>query len=211
MTSPHDPTADRQGQEGFSGGPASDPGGAGGYGAAGGGYAAPGGARAGAPTPPDAQYGASYGAPTAFGAGAGYGAASAYGAPVSPDGRPELASWGLRLGGYLVDVVILSVITAVVWAVLGETLANLTQVVLYYGVFGYLTGTSGQTPGRKVVGIRVVREADGQVLGAGMGIVRNICHILDALPLLLGFFWPLWDAKNQTFADKIVKSVVVKG
>jgi len=36
-------------------------------------------------------------------------------------------------------------------------------------------------------------------------------HILDALPLFLGFLWPIWDAKKQTFADKIIKSVVVKG
>ena len=76
--------------------------------------------------------------------------------------------------------------------------------------FGYLTGTTGQTPGRKVVGISVRREVDGQFLGAGAGIGRGFLHILDALPILLGFFWPLWDPKKQTFADKIIGSVVVK-
>lgn len=152
--------------------------------------------------PPPPAYGSppGYGAP-AYESSAGFGPAS---------GRPELASWGLRLGGYLIDVVILGVVTALISVALGQELGSLAQIVLYYGLFGYLTGTTGQTPGRKVVGISVLREQDGQHLGAGMGIVRNICHILDALPLLLGFFWPLWDSKNQTFADKIVKSVVVK-
>jgi uncharacterized RDD family membrane protein YckC len=145
----------------------------------------------------------------AYGAAPGYGQAPSYG-QAPGGGRPELASWGLRLGGYLIDVVILTVITVAVILLISQQVANLVQVVLYYGLFGYLTGTTGQTPGRKVVGITVLREQDGQVLGAGMGIVRNICHLLDALPLLLGFFWPLWDKKNQTFADKIVKSVVVK-
>lgn len=155
--------------------------------------------------------------PPGYGTAPGYGAPG-YGAPAYDSsagfgpaaGRPELASWGLRLGGYLIDVVILAVVTSLISLVLGQELGSLAQIVLYYGLFGFLTGTTGQTPGRKIVGISVLREQDGQLLGAGMGIVRNICHILDALPLLLGFFWPLWDSKNQTFADKIVKSVVVK-
>lgn len=159
---------------------------------------------------PTSGYGApppDYGTPPAYGSAPGYGSAGGFG---SEAGRPELASWGLRLGGYVIDVIILGVVTALISVLLGQQLASLVQIVLYYGLFGYLTGTTGQTPGRKVVGISVLREQDGQFLGAGMGIVRNICHIIDALPLLLGFFWPLWDSKNQTFADKIVKSVVVK-
>ena len=31
-----------------------------------------------------------------------------------------------------------------------------------------------------------------------------------AVQLLLGFFWPIWDQKKQTFADKIIGSVVIK-
>jgi uncharacterized RDD family membrane protein YckC len=157
-----------------------------------------------------------YGAAPAYGSAPDHGSSPAYGEasygapPGGPGGRPDLASWGLRVGGYLIDAVILTVVGVLVTVVLGDALANLVYLALYYGVFGYLTGTTGQTPGRKVVGITVLREQDGQHLGAGMGIVRNICHILDALPLFLGFLWPLWDGKNQTFADKIVKSVVVK-
>jgi len=65
--------------------------------------------------------------------------------------------------------------------------------------------------GKKWAGTRVLREQDGQVIGGGMGIARYILHILDAIPCYLGFLWPLWDAKKQTFADKILKTVVVKG
>ena len=77
-------------------------------------------------------------------------------------------------------------------------------------VYGYLTGTTGQTPGRRVMKITVRREADGGLLGAATGIGRGLLHILDTLPFLLGWFWPLWDSRKQTFADKIVKSVVVR-
>ncbi|MEV6208336.1 RDD family protein [Kitasatospora sp. NPDC051914] len=71
-------------------------------------------------------------------------------------------------------------------------------------------GTTGQTPGKKMVNIRVVREADGQPLGFGMAFVRRLCHVLDEFACCIGFLWPLWDAKKQTFADKIMSSVVVK-
>ena len=33
-------------------------------------------------------------------------------------------------------------------------------------------------------------------------------HILDALTYV-GFLWPLWDAKRQTFADMLMRTVVV--
>ncbi|MGK5498343.1 RDD family protein [Streptomyces sp. URMC 125] len=74
----------------------------------------------------------------------------------------------------------------------------------------YKEGTAGQTPGKKALKISVLKEADGSPLGFGMAFVRRLCHILDGLPCYIGYLWPLWDAKKQTFADKVVSSVVVK-
>lgn len=74
----------------------------------------------------------------------------------------------------------------------------------------YREGTTGQTPGRKMLNIKLVREADGQVLGFGMAFVRQLCHFVDSLACYLGWLWPIWDAKRQTFADKIMSSIVVK-
>jgi uncharacterized RDD family membrane protein YckC len=77
-------------------------------------------------------------------------------------------------------------------------------------VMCYMEGTKGQTPGKKALGIMVLREADGRPLGFGMAFVRRLCHGLDSAACGIGYLWPLWDDKTQTFADKIVKSVVVK-
>ncbi len=74
----------------------------------------------------------------------------------------------------------------------------------------YREGVTGQTPGKKVLGIKLIREADGQVIGFGMSIVRRICHVVDGIPCYLGYLWPLWDQKRQTFADKILNTIVVK-
>lgn len=70
-------------------------------------------------------------------------------------------------------------------------------------------GRTGQSIGKGALGIRLLREADGQAPGIGLTIGRSFLHVLDSLPCYLGYLWPLWDAKRQTFADKIVNTVVV--
>ena len=74
---------------------------------------------------------------------------------------------------------------------------------------GYLQGTTGQSLGKRVAGTKLIKESTGQPIGFGFSVLRYIAHFLDALPLFLGYFWPLWDAKRQTFADKICSTVVL--
>ncbi|MFI9236156.1 RDD family protein [Streptomyces sp. NPDC053079] len=73
----------------------------------------------------------------------------------------------------------------------------------------YRQGKTGQTPGKKALGISVVRERDGLPIGFGMTFVRNLCHMVDGI-FYLGYLWPLWDEKKQTFADKIIGTVVIR-
>ena len=70
-------------------------------------------------------------------------------------------------------------------------------------------GRTGYSLGKGILGIRLIGEADGQPIGGGMSFLRYLLHMLDSLPCYLGWLWPLWDAKRQTFADKIIRSVVV--
>ena len=52
-------------------------------------------------------------------------------------------------------------------------------------------------------------EATGQPLGSTTGILRVVAHFVDSIICYVGWLFPLWDAKRQTLADKIIKSVVV--
>jgi uncharacterized RDD family membrane protein YckC len=70
-------------------------------------------------------------------------------------------------------------------------------------------GRTGQSIGKRVMGIRLVDEHSGRPIGAGMAFVREICHYLDGA-VYIGYLWPLWDDKRQTFADKILNTVVVE-
>lgn len=100
-------------------------------------------------------------------------------------------------------------------AVTGGTAWGLAPAVvgylglLVFGVWnsGYLQGTTGRSLGRRVARTKLVTIETGQPVGFGRAVVRQICHGLE---FGIGYLWPLWDGKRQTFADKIVGAVVVR-
>jgi uncharacterized RDD family membrane protein YckC len=69
-------------------------------------------------------------------------------------------------------------------------------------------GRTGATLGKRAVGIRLVGEQTGQPIGPGMAFVRQLVHVVDGF-CYIGYLWPLWDDKRQTFADKILNTVVI--
>src|SRR5918996_370169 len=75
--------------------------------------------------------------------------------------------------------------------------------------WGYRQGKTGSSIGKSVLKFKVVSEKTWEPIGFGMSIVRQIAHIVDGLVCYIGYLWPLWDAKRQTFADKIMSTVCV--
>src|SRR4051812_46648176 len=67
----------------------------------------------------------------------------------------------------------------------------------------YILGGQGQSIGKKVLGLRLIKEETGQPLGAGLAFVRDVAHLVDLIICGIGFLFPLWDAKKQTIADKL--------
>ena len=142
-------------------------------------------------------------------------------APGAPGaGMPELAHWGQRFGAQLLDALIIAgpmyLLGFINLAISddGEPGALFFIGVVYalgMAVFQlYKEGATGQSIGKKVLGISLHREADGSHLGFGMALVRKISHILDSMACYVGWLWPLWDEKKQTFADKVCNTVVIK-
>ncbi|MCE7078675.1 RDD family protein [Streptomyces sp. ST2-7A] len=177
----------------------------------------------GYPQQPPQQQGYGYPQQGAQQAGYGYpqqGAGHPGGMPYG--GVPNAyAGWGSRVVARIVDGLIISVVPVILMVmgmeVEGETVTMgpmyyLGFLLVFAGWFflAYLVGTTGQTPGRKMVNIQVVKESTGQPMGVGMAIVRILLDIVNALPCYVGYLWPLWDAKKQTLADKIVGSIVIR-
>jgi uncharacterized RDD family membrane protein YckC len=73
----------------------------------------------------------------------------------------------------------------------------------------YLQGTTGQSWGKRAVHLKLVRLSDKQPIGAYAAFSRGLAHLLDILTLGIGYLFPLWDARRQTLADKVVKTIVI--
>ncbi|WP_170181587.1 RDD family protein [Haloactinospora alba] len=76
-------------------------------------------------------------------------------------------------------------------------------------------GRSGQTWGKRITGIRLVKPETGQPPGLGSSFGREvIMGLLNAFGSVCGFaldlLWPLWDSRCQTLHDKAISTVVVR-
>jgi uncharacterized RDD family membrane protein YckC len=118
------------------------------------------------------------------------------------------AGFGQRLGAYLLDGIGLGIINGVLFAAL-HTAGYAIAVAIGIGYFVYFEGSTGQTLGKRALGIRVVDFGSGNSIGYGRAFIRYIGRIVSAIPIFLGFFWMLWDKEKQTWHDKFANSVVV--
>jgi uncharacterized RDD family membrane protein YckC len=147
-----------------------------------------------------------------------------------------LASWGSRVGAALLDglillavIIVLGLLIALAAAVnnvLGivvGVLLGIGIVAIYVGYGAYFMARdgarNGQTLGKQIVGIRVVRD-NGQPFDIGQGLLREfVVRILLfgwvggfflSIPTLLDVLWPLWDDQNRALHDMVVSTHVVR-
>ena len=137
-----------------------------------------------------------------------------------PEANPidtNLAGFGLRLAGYLIDGVIVFVgflVIAQIAAGLNSTLLTIAASFagfLYAGLL--IGGWNGQTVGMKAMRIRCVSAADASSVAYSTSFLRAFIHaIFEIIPIVLAvdLLWPLWDARNQTLHDKVASTIVVK-
>ncbi|MDC7122663.1 RDD family protein [Cellulomonas fimi] len=152
---------------------------------------------------------------------------------VELDPTPPYASWSRRVVAALLDSAVLGAVT---WFAVGDGYASPTlqptfdpgatpqstgtpwtsSLVLVGALLAMLVlqGLTGQTPGRRAMGVAVVRATpDGLPLDERPGVLRSVgrwlAHLLDAI-LLIGYLRPLWHRERQTFADGLARTVVVR-
>ena len=127
------------------------------------------------------------------------------GVPVGPR-----AGFWPRLGAVIVDAIVVIGVYLFCFLVLSESLAALILLVGSFVYYIYFEGSaSGQTLGKRALGIRVIDRNTGGPIGYWRAFVRYIGRIISSLPLYLGYLWMLWDKDKQTWHDKFVNSIVV--
>ncbi|XVV13952.1 RDD family protein [Actinoplanes sp. CA-131856] len=128
------------------------------------------------------------------------------------------ASWIQRVGAYLIDGLCVAPFS-ILGALLGMSDGKINALYYVFALLGlavtaynrwFQGGKTGQSWGKKALGLRLVGEQTGQPIGAGLAFARDLAHFIDAIICYIGFLFPLWDAKRQTLADKIVKTVVIR-
>ncbi len=70
-------------------------------------------------------------------------------------------------------------------------------------------GRTGQSVGKKVIGLYLLDDRTGRPIGAGMSFLREVVQSLVNQVVYIGWLWMLWDADKQTLGDKAVHSSVV--
>ena len=152
-------------------------------------------------------------------------------ADVSASGEAQLAGRGARLGSAIIDGVILLGLWWLVglvtpWNIFSPKMAEsgfialvgmqLLGLLLFSIVNGYLLMTRGQTVGKLLLGMRIVRP-DGSAASPGrlIGLRYGVGWLLSALPVV-GMVFALVDsllifrANRRCVHDLIADTIVVK-
>lgn len=137
----------------------------------------------------------------------------------------ELAGVGSRALAALIDAVIVVsglfvvgialIVTTLYVTPIGSIGDAVLGLAIFAAVFGYYTlfeGLGGgRTPGKRVVGLRVVRDT-GHAIGFGDAAVRNIVRLADALPppYLIGAIMVAAHPRGKRLGDLAAGTVVVR-
>src|SRR5690242_1788990 len=94
----------------------------------------------------------------------------------------RMIAWGIDLA---VAVVVSRYLISQGRAILG-VLVIVATVLLVGLVFALMQGATGTTPGKSLLGLRLVRTGTGAPLGAGPGVLRTFVLGVAALPFGFG-------------------------
>jgi uncharacterized RDD family membrane protein YckC len=189
--------------------------------------------------PPESHPGYQPQAPNFPGPNSYPGGQASYSNPSSQySAGPPLADYGLRLGGWLIDWLILLVICGVIsalthsfhyshvatnfngfssdnrnfrWGMPGALLSPL--IVIAYGTL--MCGSSrAQTLGMMVTRTKAVKVSSGAPIGypaaLGRALFEWLLAVIFFLPWVLDMLFPLWDSQKQTLHDKVSGTIVIR-
>jgi uncharacterized RDD family membrane protein YckC len=131
----------------------------------------------------------------------------------SPTPAEVYAGFGIRTAATLIDSVLMLLITApfpFLLVVLPSETAVLALSTLFSAVLVILFWRWKQgTPGKLMLRLRIVDADSGGEPSLRQRCLRYVGYVLSTVPLLLGFFWVLWDPRRQAWHDKLAGTVVV--
>ena len=153
--------------------------------------------------------------------------------------QPPTKVVGRRVAAFFIDAIIVAIIGAIAWFALtkkfdgpcagggveingdcrgfeagssNRSIWLLLEFLVPFAIYCVMTGLTGKTPGKAMVGIKVVNEA-GSPPGVFRAFVRWLLAIVDAfpyiIPYLVGFVTALNSQRNQRVGDMAASTFVV--
>ena len=139
--------------------------------------------------------------------------------------RPEdYAGFVSRAIAFAIDVALIDLAAAIVAIVVGLGISALDVpdvvvkvavavggfafVAWFVGYFAVFWSTTGQTPGARVMGVRVVCAVSDGPLRLRAALVRLVGMFLAAIPLCAGFLLILVDDRRRGLQDRLARTVV---
>jgi len=155
-----------------------------------------------------------------------------------PQGGPapgvEFAPHGARLVAYILDGIVISIVSGIpavvgtaillagatieddqiteisAGAVAGFSVLLLISLVIGLLYFPFFWARGGQTPGMRPFSLRVVRDSDGGPIGWGTALLRLIGLWVAAIVFYIGYIWIFIDKRRRGWQDLIAGTIVVK-
>jgi len=136
----------------------------------------------------------------------------------------EVHVTGRRILATIVDLIIFSIFFWLLSLAFGSTsveggsvafsLGALGSLIYLVGVFAYylfMEGYLGQTVGKMLLGIKVVREDTGGVPGLGAAAWRTVLRVIDGILFYaVAFVSVLATQKNRRLGDMAANTLVVR-
>ena len=141
-----------------------------------------------------------------------------------------LAGIGTRGAAAMIDLLIMFVLTGTLWYIVASlsrlnpalrgignrgwanAIMILGQFLILWGYFvAFEAIWDGQTPGKRIVGLRVVRNGGGGV-DIGASAARNLIRFVDFLPFgyFVGMVSVIANQRNQRLGDLVAGTIVVR-
>ncbi len=137
-----------------------------------------------------------------------------------------------RLVAYIVDAIIVSLVVLVV-AIVGAAVALsglatgsdsgliasaiggvfiivVGSLAFSLAYFPWFWAHGGATPGMSLLGLRVVRDADGGPISGSQAILRLVGYWVSGFVFYLGYIWILIDKRRRGWHDLIAGTVVIR-
>jgi uncharacterized RDD family membrane protein YckC len=136
--------------------------------------------------------------------------------PEKSDLQPAYAGFWLRFVAYLIDGLVLSIPSLLIYQTIGggliqpNPLAQTLVAVIGVSYFAFFESSEKQaTLGKQALGI-IVTDLRGERISFAMAVGRYFSKIISALILLIGFIMAGFTEKKQALHDMIAGTLVIK-